>query len=86
MKPKLLGGLGADDAQQLMVEVQLGIPASHSKLKMNPQVRAFRARLVSEMADANAKGWFVQFTPEFVGPSRSRGTRSASCSRVKASR
>jgi hypothetical protein len=79
-----MGGLGADDAQRLMVEVQLGIPASRSKLTMNPQVRAFRTRLVSEMAEANAKGWFVQFTPEFAGPHPSRGTQSASCSRVKA--
>jgi|GEM_PF-2012844 hypothetical protein len=70
MKAVLMGGLDAEDAQQLVVEVERGIPASRSKVKMNPQVRAFRARLVTEIREANAKGWFVQFTPEFIAPPR----------------
>lgn len=33
---------------------------------MTPQVRAFRARLVAEVDEAEARGWFVDFTPEFI--------------------
>ena len=74
MKALLCGGLDAEDAQQLIFEVERGIPASHSKLKMNPQVLAFRARLVTEMAEVRARGGFVQLAPELLAPPR----RSAS--------
>ena len=71
MRPKLMGGLDADDAQQLMVEVQRGIPASRSKVKINAQVRAsFRARLVSEMHEFDSQSGNLDFTPEFVAPPR----------------
>jgi hypothetical protein len=70
MKAKLCGGLGAEDAQRLILEVARGIPANRSKVQMNQQVRAFRARLVAEIHEAEAKGWFVQFTPEFSAPPR----------------
>jgi hypothetical protein len=36
MKAKLCGCLGAEDAQQLILEVARGIPASRSKVQMNP--------------------------------------------------
>jgi hypothetical protein len=70
MKAVLCGGLGAEDAQQLIFEVQRGIPESRSQVEMTPQVRAFRARLAAEMGEAEAKGWFVGFTPEFIAPPR----------------
>jgi hypothetical protein len=68
LKALLCGGLSADDAQRLIFEVERGIPASRSKVKINRQVRAFRARLVTETRDVSAKGWVVQFTPEFIAP------------------
>ena len=63
-------GLGAEDAQQLILELQRGRPESRAKIEMNPQVRAFRARLVSEIREAEAKGWFLDFTLEFIAPPR----------------
>ncbi len=68
MKAFLCGGLDAEDAQQLIFEVERRIPASRSKVKMSPQVLAFRARLTTEMGEVRARGGFVQFTPEFLAP------------------
>jgi hypothetical protein len=70
MEPKLMGGLDADDAQQLMVEVQRGIPANRSKVKMNAQVRAFRARVVTEMREFDSQSGNLDLTPELVAPPR----------------
>jgi hypothetical protein len=68
LRTLLCGGLGAQDAQRLIFEVQRGIPASQSQVEMTPQVRAFRTRLVAEIAAAIAKGWFVDLTPELLAP------------------
>jgi hypothetical protein len=62
MKALLRGGLDSEDAQQLLFEVLRGIPESASELEMNPEVRAFRARLVAEI---EARGGIVEFTPDF---------------------
>ncbi len=58
----------APRTQQLVFEVQRRIPAGRSQIEMTPYVKAFRARLKAEMGEATAKGWFVDFTPEFVAP------------------
>jgi hypothetical protein len=70
MKALLCGGLDPDDAQQLIFEVERGIPESGSKVEMNPQVRAFRARLVAEIGEAKAKGWFVEYPADPPSPPR----------------
>jgi hypothetical protein len=67
MKPLLCGGLDAEDAQQLLFEVLRGIPESASEREMNPQVRAFRARLVAEI---EAKSGIVELTLDFPAPPR----------------
>jgi hypothetical protein len=70
MKALLSGGLGAEDAQRLIFEVQRGIPESRSQLEMTAQVRAFRARLFADIGDAEARGWFVDFSRELIAPTR----------------
>jgi hypothetical protein len=70
MQALLCGGLDEEDAQRLIFEVQRGISESRSQLEMTPQVRAFRARLVADIGDAEARGWFVDFSPEFIAPTR----------------
>jgi hypothetical protein len=77
MRYRLCGGLGGEDAQTLIVEVALGVPASKSKLTMTPEVLAFRGRLEAEIAAAIARGWMISFTPEFVTLARRSETLPA---------
>ncbi|MFZ5854371.1 MAG: hypothetical protein ACOYXS_07725 [Chloroflexota bacterium] len=57
--------LGADVMQRIMVEVDLGIPASESRVPLTPATAAFRAKIEKEIAEMHKQGYRLHFTPEF---------------------
>ena len=58
--------LDTDTMQKIMIEVDLGVPDSESKVPSTPEVEAFRAKMHEQIADINAKGGRLHFTPEAV--------------------
>lgn len=57
--------LDAETMQRIMVEVDLGIPESESRVPLTPATAAFRAEMKKQIAEMRKKGRMLHFTPEF---------------------
>lgn len=57
--------LDAETMQRIMIEVDLGIPESESRVPLTPATAAFRAKMKEEIAEMRKKGYMLDFTPEF---------------------
>lgn len=57
--------LDAETMQRIMIEVDLGIPESESRVPLTPATAAFRAKMKEEIAEMHKRGHILDFTPEF---------------------